>query len=252
MKKTIFITGVGKRIGLALAQYYLAKGMNVIGTYRSHYPSLDELTEGGASLYQCDLSDPLAIDDLIALLLQNHQRLDTLIHNASDWLSDKQADLSPSDVMARMMQIHVSAPYQLNLGLAPLLTQTAKLVKTGKENTLATEAIGASNIIHITDYVAEKGSKKHIAYAASKAALHNMSLSFAAKLAPEIKVNSIAPAMILFNEGDDAAYQAKTLAKAILPKEAGSQEIIDLVEYLHASHYVTGRSFAVDGGRHLV
>jgi dihydromonapterin reductase/dihydrofolate reductase len=79
-----------------------------------------------------------------------------------------------------------------------------------------------------------------------------MSLSFAAKLAPEIKVNSIAPAMVLFNEGDDAAYQAKTLAKAILPKEAGSQEIIDLVEYLHASHYVTGRSFAVDGGRHLV
>jgi dihydromonapterin reductase/dihydrofolate reductase len=122
MKKTIFITGVGKRIGYALAKHFLTQGHRVIGTYRSHYPSLDELTELGASLYQCDLSDPQGIDELIALVLQNHQRLDSLIHNASDWLADKQADLSPSDVMARMMQIHVSAPYQLNLGLAPLLT----------------------------------------------------------------------------------------------------------------------------------
>ncbi|MBP7664250.1 MAG: SDR family oxidoreductase, partial [Shewanella sp.] len=108
-----------------------------------------------------------------------------------------------------------------------------------------------SDVIHITDYVAEKGSQKHIAYAASKAALHNMTLSFAAKFAPEVKVNSIAPAMILFNAGDDAAYQQKTLAKALLPKEAGNEEIIDLVEYLLNSHYVTGRCHNVDGGRHL-
>ena len=66
-----------------------------------------------------------------------------------------------------------------------------------------------------------------------------------------VKVNSIAPAMILFNEGDDEAYKAKALSKAILPKEAGNSEIIALIEYLINSRYVTGRSFAVDGGRHL-
>ena len=51
----------------------------------------------------------------------------------------------------------------------------------------------ASDIIHFTDYVVERGSDKHIAYAASKAALDNMTRSFARKLAPEVKVNSIAP-----------------------------------------------------------
>ncbi|MGL5907870.1 MAG: SDR family oxidoreductase, partial [Shewanella sp.] len=71
------------------------------------------------------------------------------------------------------------------------------------------------------------------------------------KLAPEVKVNAIAPAMILFNPCDDDAYRQKTLAKAMLPKEAGNQEIIALVEYLLNSRYVTGRSHHVDGGRHL-
>jgi dihydromonapterin reductase/dihydrofolate reductase len=64
-------------------------------------------------------------------------------------------------------------------------------------------------------------------------------------------VNSIAPAMILFNEHDDDTYKVKALAKAILPKEAGNNEIISLIDYLQNSHYVTGRSYAVDGGRQL-
>jgi dihydromonapterin reductase/dihydrofolate reductase len=241
MERTILITGVGKRIGYALAKYYLAQGHHVIGTYRTHYDSIEQLGKLGASLHSCDLTDPASIDGLITHINEHHARVDTIIHNASDWLPDKNG-LSPADTMMRMMQIHVSAPYQINLALAPLLISAAKSND---------DSIGASNIIHITDYVAEKGSKKHIAYAASKAALHNMTLSFASLLAPHVKVNSIAPAMILFNEDDGETYKAKALAKAILPKEAGYAEIIALVDYLHTSHYVTGRSYAVDGGRHL-
>ncbi|ABI72997.1 short-chain dehydrogenase/reductase SDR [Shewanella frigidimarina NCIMB 400] len=241
MERTILITGVGKRIGYALAKYYLAQGHHVIGTYRTHYDSIEQLGKLGASLHSCDLTDPASIDGLIIHINEHHARVDTIIHNASDWLPDN-SGLSPADTMMRMMQIHVSAPYQINLALAPLLISAAKSND---------DSIGASNIIHITDYVAEKGSKKHIAYAASKAALHNMTLSFASLLAPHVKVNSIAPAMILFNEDDGETYKAKALAKAILPKEAGNAEIIVLVDYLHTSHYVTGRSYAVDGGRHL-
>ncbi|GIU51462.1 MULTISPECIES: dihydromonapterin reductase [Shewanella] len=240
MKQTIFITGVGKRIGYALAKHFLAQGFNVIGTFRSHYPSIDELLELGADLYQCDLCQADEINDMLSRIKAQHPQVNCIIHNASDWHNDKtSAEVTSADIMARMMNIHVSAPYQINLALAELLVASAG------------DSIGDSNIIHITDYVAEKGSQKHIAYAASKAALHNMTLSFAAKLAPAVKVNSIAPAMILFNEGDDDAYKAKALAKAILPIEAGNSEIIELVEYLLSSQYVTGRSYAVDGGRQL-
>ncbi|MCL1142354.1 dihydromonapterin reductase [Shewanella gaetbuli] len=241
MNKTVLITGVGKRIGYALAKHFLAQGDHVIGTYRRHYDSIEQLKKLGATLIQCDLTINHEIDQLIAQV-KSHSALHCIIHNASDWLAES-ADKDSSDIINRMMQIHVNAPYIINMALADLLCQSAQQA--------ADDAIGATNIIHITDYVAEKGSKKHIAYAASKAGLHNLTLSFAAKLAPNVKVNSIAPAMILFNQGDDDAYKAKALSKAILPKEAGNSEMISLIEYLINSRYVTGRSFAVDGGRHL-
>ncbi|MEI8601011.1 dihydromonapterin reductase [Shewanella sp. PP-Sp27a-2] len=247
MTSPIIITGVGKRIGYALAKHFLAQGQQVIGTYRSHYDSIDELNALGATLYPCDFYDDAQVSFLIAELAKLPQ-IRAIIHNASDWLPDpvlttneplKSNTFAPSEVLQRMMQVHVSVPYQLNLALEAQLRAGA-----GDE-------IGGSDVIHITDYVAEKGSQKHIAYAASKAALHNMTLSFAAKFAPEVKVNSIAPAMILFNTGDDAVYQQKTLAKALLPKEAGNAEIIELVDYLLNSRYVTGRCHNVDGGRQL-
>lgn len=236
---TIFITGVGKRIGLYLARHLLAQGYSVIGTYRRHYPAIDELTAEGALLYQCDLCDETQIAELASKILVGRHALRAIIHNASDWLPDDNG-LSPGQTMAQMMAIHVSAPYQLNLALAPLLHLG-----------LMQSEIGTRDIIHLTDYVAEKGSNKHIAYAASKAALHNMTLSFASKFAPQIKVNSIAPALIMFNEGDDAEYQQKALAKALLPREAGEGEIFNAVRYLLGSQYVTGRTLPLDGGRHL-
>ena len=90
--------------------------------------------------------------------------------------------------MNLMMQVHVSAPYRINLALAPLLQAFPG---------------DCSDIIHVGDYVSSRGSSKHIAYAASKAAQDNLTFSFSARLAPKVKVNSIAPALVAFNEGDD-------------------------------------------------
>jgi dihydromonapterin reductase/dihydrofolate reductase len=149
----IVITGVGKRIGLALAQSLLAQGVPVIGTYRSE---------------------------------THHSELRGIIHNASHWLADD-CGLPPGELIQRMMQIHVAAPYQISQTLLPQLMAGNK---PGRD------------IIHMTDYIVEKGSKKHAAYAASKAALANLSLSLATRYAPAIKVNSIAPALILFNPDD--------------------------------------------------
>ena len=87
--------------------------------------------------------------------------------------------------------------------------------------------------------------------AASKAALDNMTRSFARKLAPEIKVNAIAPSLIMFNEGDDEAYRQQALDKSLMKIAPGEKEISDLIDYLFTSRYVTGRSYAVDGGRPL-
>ena len=140
--------------------------------------------------------------------------------------------------MQSMLNAHVMAPYLINEACGELLT------RYGKAN-------GYADIIHMSDYVAATGSKKHIAYAASKAALENLSLSYASKLAPWVKVNSIAPALLMFNEGDDAIYREKAKAKSLLGIVPGVSEGVSTIQYLLESRYLTGKTIALDGGRHL-
>ncbi|MEZ8057461.1 dihydromonapterin reductase [Vibrio splendidus] len=237
MSETILITGVGKRLGFALAQQLLADGYKVVGTYRSDYPQLQLLRDSGADLQQVDFYQQSSLEGFLHYVGQEYKTLRAIIHNASDWKPENKKNPSEnaSQIMHQMMTIHVTVPYLFNLTLKDQLMSGDK----------------TSDIIHISDYVAEKGSKKHIAYAASKAALNNLTLSFSAMLAPKVKVNTLSPAMIKFNEHDDDAYKTKALQKALIPTEAGFEEIIDGIKFVLASHYMTGRTLHLDGGRHL-
>lgn len=239
MEKTgsrpILITGAGRRIGLALAHHFLAQQQPVIVSYRSHYPAIDALQRAGAVCLQADFSSDEQIYAFASAVKSHCRGLRAVLHNASDWQAES-PDVPPADVLNAMLQIHVHAPYLLNHAL---------------EDLLRGHGHAAADIIHFTDYVVERGSDKHIAYAASKAALDNMTRSFARKLAPEVKVNAIAPSLIMFNEGDDEAYRQQALDKSLMKIAPGEKEISDLIDYLFTSRYVTGRSFAVDGGRPL-
>ncbi|MGL5006633.1 MAG: dihydromonapterin reductase [Plesiomonas sp.] len=233
----IIITGGAKRIGYALTRYFLQQQKTVIISYRTYYREVDELTALGTICICADFSTDQGIESfydqiMVTLKKLNKHKIKALIHNASEWKTDQKKVSELSIVLNTMMQIHVKAPYLLNM-----------LLETYFDD--------HSDIIHFTDYVVEKGSDKHIAYAASKAALENLTLSFAKKLAPFVKVNAIAPALIMFNTHDDAEYKIKALNKSLMGIVPGEIEIIKAVQYLLDSHYVTGRILHVDGGRHL-
>lgn len=190
-----------------------------------------------------DLSTTEAVLDFANMLKKQYRTLRAIIHNASEWLSESQSDMTDPDmIFDKMMHIHAKVPYLLNSQLSPLLKNFAQ--SPGNST--------AADIIHMTDFIAEKGSKKHIAYAASKAALHNLTLSFSAQLAPLIKVNSIAPALLMFNEQDNNEYKAKVLKKSLMQVAPGEQEGVKAIRYLLDSDYITGRILAIDGGRNLV
>lgn len=237
MSETILITGVGKRLGFALALQLLTEGYKVVGTYRSDYPHLQLLRDRGADLQQVDFYQEGSLANFLDYVSQEYRELRAIIHNASDWKPENKKDPrdNAASIMNQMMTVHATVPYLVNLTLKDQLTSGDK----------------TSDVIHISDYVAEKGSKKHIAYAASKAALNNLTLSFSAMLAPEVKVNTVSPAMLKFNEHDDEAYKAKALQKALIPTEAGFEEVIDGIKFILASRYMTGRTLHLDGGRHL-
>ncbi|GAM59823.1 folM alternative dihydrofolate reductase [Vibrio ishigakensis] len=209
----------------------------MVGTYRSDYPHLQLLRDRGADLQQVDFYQEGSLLEFLDYVGQEYRELRAIIHNASDWKPENKKDPSENaaSIMSQMMTVHATVPYLVNLTLKDQLTSGDK----------------TSDVIHISDYVAEKGSKKHIAYAASKAALNNLTLSFSAMMAPKVKVNTVAPAMLKFNEHDDEAYKAKALQKALIPTEAGFEEVIDGIKFILASRYMTGRTLHLDGGRHL-
>lgn len=234
MHNPIIITGGTQRLGLAIAENLHKNGYEVVVTYRKVKDSHAHLSKKGIKLVQADFASQQGIDSFIQHIKQDYSRLRGIIHNASDWAAESD-DCDPSILFNRMMQVHASAPYQINLAFQSLLTQ-ADIV---------------TDIIHMTDYVQEKGSKKHIAYAASKAALHNLTLSFAASLAPHVKVNSIAPALLMFNQHDSEQYKQKAIKKSLLELCPGAQEATKAVTFLLDSDYMTGRTLHLDGGRHL-
>ncbi len=228
----ILITGAARRIGLHCALRLLDSGQPVIASYRQPHEGLQQLQQRGAITLQADFSDEAGILAFIQQLRARTCQLRAIVHNASCWLPEQPGE--ETGAFQQMFQVHMLAPYLINLHCADLLRHG-----------------GPADIVHITDDVVRRGSARHIAYAASKAGLENLTLSFASALAPEIKVNSLAPALILFNPEDDATYRRQALAKSALGMEPGPEVVYQGLRYLLDNPYVTGTSLTLNGGRHL-
>lgn len=235
-KGAILITGATRRVGLHCVRQWLAQGEQVVVTYRSERPVLKALQESGAQCLYADFSSDEGVMALIDAVKTQVGPLRALVHNASVWPKDDVDGANHTRILDEVLAVHVRAPYLLNLHLADLL-------RAGAQN--------YSDIVHITDYVVEKGSLHHIAYAASKAALANLTLSFARRYAPLIKVNTVAPSLLMFNEGDSEAYRRKTLDKSVMGIEPGPEVVADSLAYLFNNPYMTGREIRLDGGRHI-
>lgn len=234
MSFPVLITGASQRIGLAMAESLLEQGKPIVFTYRTHKPAVESLISKGATAICADFSTQSGIDRAIVEIKAISKSYRAIIHNASDWAKEGD-NIDDHALMDAMMTIHATAPYRINRALTDALTNRE----------------GPADIIHMTDYVQDTGSAKHMAYAASKAALHNLTLSFAQQLAPKVKVNSIAPALLMFNEGDDDAYKKKALKKSLLENEPGAIEAVNAMHFLFGSTYITGQTVHLNGGRNL-
>ncbi len=228
----ILITGAGQRVGLHCAERLLDAGQPVIISYRQERDSIARLRERGAIAVQADFSDETGILTFIEQIKAQCSGLRAIVHNASQWLAETPGE--EADAFRQLFSVHMLAPYLINLHCSDLLLQSAQ-----------------ADIVHVSDDVVRKGSAKRPAYCASKAGLESLTLSFAARLAPRIKVNTIAPALLMFNADDDDAYRTRTLAKSALGIEPGPEAFYQTLRYLLDTPYVTGTTITLNGGRHL-
>lgn len=229
-KRTVFITGAGRRLGLALAQHYLNLGWRVI----AHFNTVNEIALENSTDYfaaQADLSDEKAVSGLVSTIKSLAWPIDMVVHNASCfWPDDRNSISDHWNTLSTMMAVHVAAPQYLTLQLQDCFSKQA-------------------NIVAITDIYADLPNERFASYCASKAALQNLMLSLAQRLAPDYRVNVIQPGPIQFLPEHNDDYRQQVLSQSLLRKELGYQSIVDAVDYLANAQSVTGSVMRVDGGR---
>lgn len=235
LRNAVLITGGGQRVGEYLVRALLQDTeFPVVFTYRTERPSVTALQELGAVAIQSDMTEDNALPNLVASITDTVSSLRAVIHNASVWVGDDKAGVG-TGAYRSLFQLHVDAPIYLNNHLKPLLLKGQ----------------GLKDIISISDFRVSQTDPARMAYQASKAALQNISKNFAVSLAPDIKVNDIAPALIMFNDMDSEAYKQARLQEALLPIEPGADVVWQAVHYLMNSPYTTGSCLQLNGGRNL-
>jgi pteridine reductase len=106
-------------------------------------------------------------------------------------------------------------------------------------------------LVNVLDVAAERPWVGYAHYCAAKAALRMLTLGLAKELAPEVRVNAVAPGAVLFPVAEPEPQRAERIARIPLKREGRPGDVAEAVLYLWRSAYVTGEIAAVDGGARL-
>ena len=241
MKKTIFITGAAKRIGKEIALCFSEMGWNIIIHYNSSKNDAQVLADeinvtnsDSAITVQGNLDVKEDVEKVINEVRDAFPTIDLLINNASTFYPTPIEDIS-EEHWDKLVGSNLKGPLFLIKGLKDKLKESK------------------GSIINITDTNLSKGVANYSIYSAAKAGLESITKGLARELAPDIKVNAIAPGAML--EPPDVTWTEEQKSKVIssipLNRMGSEKDISEAVKFLAKSNYITGQIVKVDGGRSL-
>ncbi len=234
------ITGTAKRVGAVIARRLHAAGYDLVLHHRRSQAEaaalasdLESLRPGSVLVVQTDLAEFDRLPELVAKTIGRFGRLDALVNNASAFYPTPIGSVLPSQ-WDELFASNARAPFFLAQAATPHLRNSQ----------------GA--IVNLLDIYAERPLKNHTLYCMAKAALAMMTLSLARELAPEIRVNGVAPGAVLWPEGKPAVDQQALIAATPLQRAGTPEDVADAVRWLlQDAHFTTGQIIRVDGGRAL-
>ena len=205
------------------------------GEARLLQAELNHQRENSVALIQADLLDLAKVPALIDQTVQSYGRLDALINNASSFFQTPVGDIT-SDNWDDLIGTNLRAPLVAAQAAAPALKKTQGC------------------IVNITDIHAERPLKNYVVYSIAKAGLVGLTRSLARELAPEVRVNAVAPGPILWpdDESFDELSRQRIISHTPLRREGTPDDVAKAVLFLLTdATYVTGETINVDGGRHV-
>ncbi|MCC6870267.1 MAG: pteridine reductase [Burkholderiales bacterium] len=241
--KVVLVTGGARRIGAAICRRLHAAGASVVVHYRASaseaqrlQAELDGVRANSVALARAELLDTSALPSLVDAALRAFGRLDGLVNNASSFYATPLGAIT-SQQWDDLIGTNVRAPLFLAQAAAPALRATR----------------GA--IVNIADIHAERPLKDYVVYSIAKAAVVGMTRSLARELAPDVRVNAVAPGPVLWPEDGsfDQPMRESIVAQTPLARVGAPDDIAGAVAFLLGeAPYVTGVTLAVDGGRDIV
>lgn len=237
--KVALVTGGARRIGSEIVRCLHAEGMDIALHYL-HSPDdarplrdeLNAIRPASVQLFEADLRDSTAIQEMVASVTTAFTGMDVLVNNASRFFATPLGSVDDARYQ-ELLDVNLKAPLFLAQAAAPHLEKTKGC------------------IINIADIYGRQPLSGHAVYCAAKAGLIMLTRSLALELAPGIRVNAVAPGAILWPEsGADEIKRAAVRAKTPMGRTGDPSDIAQAVLFLvRDADYVTGQVIKVDGGR---
>jgi pteridine reductase len=237
--KVVLITGAARRVGAAIARKLHAAGATIALHYHRSVndaqalaAELEAARAGSVATLGGDLLNLKMLEPLVEATVARFGHLDILINNASTFYATPVGQITEKD-WDDLMGTNLRAPLFLSQAAAPHLKARNGL------------------ILNMVDIHGMRPLRHHVAYSPAKAGLIMLTQSLARELAPEVRVNGIAPGPVEFPEHGLTEQMKQAIIDKTLLKRRGSPEDIARAALFFAAEapYVTGQILAVDGGR---
>lgn len=232
------VTGAGRRVGRAIATGLGARGMHVAVHYNGSEDGARETAAdiqrvgGKATLFQADLSNPTAPGALVDEVASSLGALDVLVNSAAIMQRTPLEMVTPAE-WDTTFAINSRAPF-----FAAIAAHRHMTARGGA-------------IVNIADLAGLETWPAYIPHGLSKTVVVQMTKALAKTLAPSVRVNAVAPGVILLPEGWQAEVGERLRKTTPLKRLGSANDVVGAVIYLLEADYVTGETIVVDGGRHV-
>lgn len=238
MGQTALITGSARRIGKGIALHLASRGWNLALHYNTSNRAAERLQaelqkeypEQEFVLFQSDLQNPFAVEQLVGGIIGVFGELNLLINNAAIFEASTIKE-SHFDLLDRLMMVNYRAPFLLTRDFA--------------------RKVGSGIIVNMVDTRITTSQSDYAAYSLSKKALWELTKLAAYELAPAIRVNAIAPGVTLPPEDKDESYLWNLARRIPMKKPGGIEPILKSLDYILDNDHLTGQLLFCDGGQNL-